>query len=70
MSVLGHSRRFRDVRAMSGLPSNSRHFRTQSALRICAKTGSDKPYSITSSQTVEPGCFWSFGQPGLPQSFF
>jgi hypothetical protein len=21
------------------------------------------------SQTVEPGCFWSFGQPGLPQSF-
>ena len=39
MSELGHSRRFRDVRDMSGLPPNNRHFRTRSALRIWATSG-------------------------------
>src|SRR5580704_2931972 len=34
------TRRFGDVRNMSGLPPSSRHFRTRSALRICANSGS------------------------------
>jgi hypothetical protein len=43
MSVTGQTRRFRDVREMSGLPLNSRHFRTRSALRICANSGHGEP---------------------------
>ena len=39
MSVLGHSRRFRTCRRYVRSTQNSRHFRTQSAFRICATSG-------------------------------
>ena len=48
-SALGQSRPNWAVRVMSALPPHSRHLPEGSAGPKGAKTGSDKPYSITSS---------------------
>src|SRR5580700_4572240 len=52
MTAEGQTRRLRDVRGMSGLPPNSRHLRTRSALRIWATCGHPTPPSLELKITV------------------
>ena len=69
MSVKGKKRKSRPSGAMTALPPMSGPSSADLACPKSANNGS-RAHSITSSQTGEHWLRWSFGQPGLPQSFF
>ena len=65
---LGPRRKWRHFENMSA-SLNNRHSSRRAARLLCANNGS-RAYSITLSPRASTWLRWSFGQPGLPQSFF